>query len=498
MGYGRVPRQFLMAITATDRGTATDSTTGTSLTINGVTMSVGSTGILCIAFDNAVTAASNIAATSYTDSAGNIWYVRANRAEGTALANVEAAFLTAQITSAFSSSVTLTLTFNTTVPNKAWTWTEASTNVTGAMVLWRYAPNTNIISTALSATSTPSFGTTNDAGEVGDLMVGMMATENPDIFSAGDSDTTGGAWSTAQHTGVGSGTSGISICTQNKVTTVYGDQTYNITLTGSVDSRAGVLVLSEVDNKVRTLFGNTTAEASTTITLALPITAGNMCVLAVATDNLGSGGNTTIHPSSLTDSQSNTWTRRINGFCDPGAAAAGVELSMYTAPMTTGLGMTDNVPTGTYLTGVSPASKIFIIYEFAPAVGGNSITYVSSSFGNNSGASPTTAPQVTTSSITSNDWVIAMTGAEAEDNLTADSDTTNGTWRQQSLRANGAAATAMMGAVQAKQVTATATQSYDVTLGASADWATGWVSLHDSSPTGGLTASQKAAFFQMF
>ena len=66
-----------MAITATDRGAGSDGNlvnsfnAATALT---ATLTAGNTGILAIAMDNAAGAGGNLAATSYTDNKGNIWY----------------------------------------------------------------------------------------------------------------------------------------------------------------------------------------------------------------------------------------------------------------------------------------------------------------------------------------------------------------------------------------------------------------------------------------
>ncbi len=93
--------------------------------------------------------------------------------------------------------------------------------------------------------------------------------------------------------------------------------------------------------------------------------------------------------------------------------------------------------------------------------------------------------------------MVAMEGTIGfEDGVTQDADTTNGTWRAQASATGGSGAGAMTVASQLKLVTATATQSYDVSfLGSNAN-IPGWVQIDDSST--GIPTRQKAAFFQMF
>jgi|SRR6185295_10744850 len=480
-----------MAITATDRGTGSNNSAGTSIVISpGSNMAAGSTGILCLAMDNAGGGTTNLSATSYADSVGNTWYVRISRTEGTANANEECAFLTAYLTTGFTTSDTLTVNFSNSTTAKAWTWVEATSNLTSGAVLWSAAASASCMGTAVSATSTPTFTTTVFPTQ-GDLSIGMTGSESADILSAGDSDTTNGSWSTAQHVGVGTGATGMAVYTQNKVVNAFGTQTYNPTLTTTADCRTGIINLAEVDVTCRSISGNSTSESSTAINLSRKLTSGSIGVLCLSTDNAGTSGNTTTHPSSITDSQSNTWTRRLNGFCDPGAANAGVELSVYTSVLTTNLDATDTL-TATWV-GTNVASKTWVVLEIAPA-GAGVMSYVTGSFGNNSGGSPSTTPQVTTGSITSGDYVIGVTGSEVEDSLTGDSDSTNGTWRPQSMAGRGSGSTAMSCYAQIKKVTATATQSYDATFASSVDWATAWIEINDSTPTG-ISTAQKASFF---
>lgn len=493
-----------MAITATDRGTGSNNSSGTSFNVAGALtgggMAAGSTGILMISMDNGNGASSNFTAATttgkYTDSKGNDWYMQAQAVSGTAYAGVEAALLTSLLTSSLTSSDTLTITL-TTAPStisKSWAFVEAAPTA-GNIVIY----HAGSITTAGSGTtqSVASFAPSN-----GDLLVAFTAAENDDStnpFTA-DSDTLNGSWSTAQHTGVNTGTvsTSNSISSQWKLATAYGTQTYNLSTTSTCDYRQGQTMLSEADDKIRVLGGNVSSETSTTITIWKALAANSIGVLCIASDNSFTGGASGLYPSTINDLRSNTWTLRADWVYDPVGTNVGAEIGVYTCVLTTGLQIGDTITLGAYNGGVSVPAKMFALWEFAPT-GAGSMSYVTGAQGT---ASNTTSPTVTTSSIANGDYVIGLMGAEGsasgEDNITQTSDTTNGVWKKQASVTRGSGATAMAVATQWKKVTSAGAQTYNPTQGAANDCTIGWIQVNDSSPTGGLTAAQKAAFFQMF
>lgn len=482
-----------MAITATDRGTGADSTPGTTTVIApSGTMAIGSTGILVLAMDNASGAGTNLTnTTSYTDSVGNVWYLRSSGLLGVAGTNVEAQAFTSLLTHSFTTGDTLTISFSTSTTAKAWSLIEASSNLSGGMV--GYLRDTTI------QTSTNTASPTINSGAflaVGDLVVGMGFAESPDTW-VGDADTLNGSWSTMQHNGTGSAAAGISVITQTKVVTAHLTvQVFNPTLT-LADVRLGMLHFRELDSHARSSVGSSVSETTANITLTLPMATGSIGVLCMSLDNSVSGGATVQLASTFTDSKSNTWTRRQNAIDDPGVANAGCEIGIYTSVLTTPLVVGDTITWSVSTTTV--AVKCWVVMEFAPT-GAGSMTYVTGGVTGSLPTTPASSLSITTGSITSGDYVVACLAAEAVDNMTGDSDTTNGTW---SVPIHTAAGTALASGqtvyTQWKKVTSTATQTYDVTSGdGNVDYVMGWVQINDSSPTGGLTASQKSAFFQMF
>ena len=203
------------------------------------------------------------------------------------------------------------------------------------------------------------------------------------------------------------------------------------------------------------------------------INAGTMGVCMVVTDNAqGSGATAMWSDTTKTDSVGNVWTRRENTNYDPGAANAGTAFAIFTAPITTnfsGLGnLTLNLTAAT-------TPKVGVFWEVSSSAG--SVDYDTSGVKSAMATSGQTgtAVQLTTGSVTNTWAVLCFVGAEGSSTITGDSDTTNGSWSSQQSVAAGTTTTGQHIGSQGKVVTATATQSYDVTLGTSEDWNAGWV-----------------------
>lgn len=220
--------------------------------------------------------------------------------------------------------------------------------------------------------------------------------------------------------------------------------------------------------------GSTSGTTTYAITPASNLAAGSMGVLVVAADNAGTGGATTVHPTTVTDSVGNVWTRRQNPLYDPVGASAGVDVGFYTAQLAVALTTSNNV-TITWAGGASVGSKAYAMWEIAPTSAAFVMSYISGAAGTGAASA---APTVTTSSLTSGDIVVAGGGAESGDTWGADADTTNGTWNTHQHSAGGTGATGMSVTSQVKIVTATATQQYDPTL-TSADQIIGWIQLRE-------------------
>ena len=219
---------------------------------------------------------------------------------------------------------------------------------------------------------------------------------------------------------------------------------------------------------------NTTGSTSLTVTPGTNSAAGSLGVLAISLDNAGTAGSAVICNASMTDSVSNPWTLRLDVLFDNGAASAGIELCIYTAPFTTAFTTANNVVVGF---GASPASKAWALWEVVPDTGFIPV-YVT---GAGNTGSTTGTPTVTTSSISSGDVVIGAGAVESADTWTGDADTTNGSWATHQHTAGGTGTTGAAITSQSKVVTATATQTYNPTL-TSADVILGWIQITEVPP----------------
>jgi len=483
-------------ITVTARGTYQNNAAATASMTPGPTSTIaaGSAGVMVIGIDNAVSGGSGDLPGTATDSAGNTWYkintsVQANGANSGA----ECAIYWADIVTQVTNTDTVTVTFN-------------SANVLAkTAAFWELAPSAggHVLRIAgtfkgtTASTTAPTLTSTNAIG-IGNIIIGAVAAEGSDTFTA-DAGTTNGTWSTSQHTAAGSLLTGMSLITQFKIqTTASTTQTYAPTLGTSSDLAECMNTFVETGSRVRQVGTNVTPGTTiTNIFPDIPMPVGSLGVLCVASDNAnGSSGELLNYTGTpVTDTVSNTWTLRQNNIYDPGASPAlGAEFAIFTAPITTALTNSSNFFTPspsitvTFITSV--VNKSWVLLEFPPTASGNTWDYVAGS-GGSAGATSAT-PTVTTSSITSGDVVLAMGAAEDQDTWTADSDTSNGSWGTATHAGYSGATMSII--AQTKTVTGTGTQTFNPTLAGTPDNILGWITLHE---TPGVTANS-GSFFQMF
>lgn len=231
-----------------------------------------------------------------------------------------------------------------------------------------------------------------------------------------------------------------------------------------------------------------------TLSPASNFTAGALAVLSLAADNSAFGGSTN-NIVGVTDSLGNTWTKRQSPLYDPGAASAGVQGAIFTSPQNGGTLQTSTVITVEFADNTT--AKAWTLME----VTGNNPSYVTGGVGT---GSATASPTVTTGSITNGRMVIAALCNEygTEQTVTEDSDTTNGSWSTQQTAEVGSEAFGITVASQRKVVSATATQTYNPTLGVSSDCICAWIEIQESvaytltAATGAFTLTGVAANFK--
>jgi hypothetical protein len=222
-----------------------------------------------------------------------------------------------------------------------------------------------------------------------------------------------------------------------------------------------------------------TGATSTTTKTISSVTAnpGDMLVVVVAADNNGSSGAASLQ-STMTDSAGNVYTNRVLYNHDPGAAAAGSTLGIWTADIAKA------ISAGTITVNFSPATTRMaaVVYRVVPG------TYEKVNYGSAGAGAVSTG---TTNTITATNVPIGYTifGCTSVENTivpaTPDTDTTNGSWSTQYgvASSSGTAASSMSVGSQWKTVTATGNQTYNLTYdGANnRDSAVNWITIYPRS-----------------
>lgn len=221
-----------MALTAANRGTGSNNTSGTTVNIVPTqNFTTGSTAILGIAFDNSGAQGSNPfnSAINYTDSSGNVWiptYTFVND-PGAANAGVAAALLYCTV-GTLGTGTTIPITFTASTTNKAWIFVELTPGVDFITSFYSLGSTTSS-----NSTTTPSVSATPLAA--GNFVIGFTAVENT-VSITSDTDTLNGSWSTAQNQTVGTGTTGVTAFSQWKIVTATGVQQFNPVISATSDS----------------------------------------------------------------------------------------------------------------------------------------------------------------------------------------------------------------------------------------------------------------------
>lgn len=234
---------------------------------------------------------------------------------------------------------------------------------------------------------------------------------------------------------------------------------------GSTCPAGSTLTISDLGN------GTSTSSSATVVTgSTITASVGDWLVAIVAADNNGTNGAVSL--TSVTDSASNTWSQRALINQDPGAAAAGATLGIFTAPITSA------PSSGTVTANLSPntTSKAIQVYR-AVAPAGCSVAFINADATGTTGASAASASA--TVSVTEDDTIFGGVAIETSaPGPAGDADSTNGSWSTAVVRSAGTGtnATSMVALAQFKTVTATGNQTHDATF-SSTDWAAAYLIL---------------------
>jgi len=230
---------------------------------------------------------------------------------------------------------------------------------------------------------------------------------------------------------------------------------------------------------------NNSSSTSVTISPSGNFAASSMGYVAISLDNSTTGGG--AQPSiTCTDTLGNTWTRRITDTRTGGSANDGCEAAVFTTSQNAGALTTGDTITISWTNAAG--SKTVVLREIT----GTAPTYSNSA---SATAASSTAPTITTASLTSGDLVMGSLHTEVggSTTVTADSDTSNGTWSAMTRVTQGTGAAGGSGTgVQSKVTTGTATQTFNPTLSLASDLVIAWVSFAEGGG-GGPTVKTLAA-----
>lgn len=230
----------------------------------------------------------------------------------------------------------------------------------------------------------------------------------------------------------------------------------------------------------------TSTSSSSSLSTGSTVTAsvGDMLLAVVAGDNNGTSGAVSL--ASVQDSGGNTWTQRALINQDPGSAAAGATLGIYTAAITSALS------SGTVTANFSPntAAKALQVYRVQPGAG-ELVQFIAADATGSTGS--TTTHAAATVSVNNGDTIFGCAAVEQDAvGVTGDSDTTNGNWSSiiSRIANTGSGSSSMLSASQYKTVNATGNQAWSCTTPSAADSARSYLILRAANANVSMPAAQ--------
>lgn len=212
---------------------------------------------------------------------------------------------------------------------------------------------------------------------------------------------------------------------------------------------------------------NSTASSATLAVTSVTAAVGDWLVVMVAADNAGTSGAASL--TSVTDSAGNSYTMTRSTY-DPGAASAGATFGLFRARITAILtGGTDTI---TANFSPNTTAKAMVIYKVVP--GANEVV----AFDRVGAGYTGTTKSITAAAVTRGYTIFAGMAVETNAAVTADTDTTSGSWSSQytAVGNTGVSGTSMRVCGQYKTVIATGNQTFNTAT--SGDGAVNWLTLY--------------------
>jgi hypothetical protein len=210
-----------MALTFSNIGTATSTTSSATLVQTAVNIAAGSWALVCVAADNAGTNGAASLSDTMTDSEGNTYDLisKTTQDPGAANAGTTLGIWLAKIDNALSNG-SITANFSPNTIAKAMTVKLITVGAGETLGIHAIGPGFTGSGTAYSS------GTVSVPN--GYTIFGATALEQ-NTAAAADTDTTNGSWSTAYtaEASTGTATTSQSITSQQKTVTATANQTYN-------------------------------------------------------------------------------------------------------------------------------------------------------------------------------------------------------------------------------------------------------------------------------
>lgn len=222
---------------------------------------------------------------------------------------------------------------------------------------------------------------------------------------------------------------------------------------------------------------NSTTSSSTLTISGITASIGDWLVVAVAADNAGSSGAISLS-ATMTDSAGNSYTNRGLFNRTAGTTSDGTTLGIFTAPVTSALS------SGSITVNFSPSttSKSAIVKRLRPG-SGETVGFRSIGAGSTGSGTTTSAGAVT---VNLDDTIIGFIAVEEGAAAPADTDTTSGSWTSAyaGIASTGTNSTSQAITGQEKTVTATGSQTYNVTLANTRDYSINYIIFGSDAPPG--------------
>ena len=216
---------------------------------------------------------------------------------------------------------------------------------------------------------------------------------------------------------------------------------------------------------------STTSSSTLVVTPSVSFSQNDGVLVCIAADNSAISGEISI--SSVSDSQSNTYTLIRNVKTQGGSINGLASAAIYLCAVTNAISTSDSI---TVNFSPNTPSKAVVIYKIACASGKKPSNTNSSA---TSPSSDSTSLSRSTVTIPANDAVFMVAGIETNESVTADTDTLRGSWSSaySATADTGTLATSMQVVTQYKTVTSSGTQTWNLSWATSTSYCAAYATI---------------------